>query len=302
MKTVVNVSFYKFIDLSTEELPVLQEKLLQHCEKVTLKGTILLASEGINACVAGSREAVDSLKQALESDSRFDQLPYKESISEKQPYKRMLVKIKKEIIAFGIDGIKPRLRTAPRLEPKELKNWYEQGKDFVIIDTRNDYEVRTGTFHNAKDMKLKTFRQFPQAAEQLPESYKEKPVVTFCTGGIRCEKAAALLEHYGFKEVYQLNGGILKYFEECGGAFYDGECFVFDRRVGVDGNLQETNTVVCYKCQMPVLAKEQELPSYVPGKSCLHCIDGKVFHKEKIAQSIALSSAIKNATQEDKSL
>ncbi len=291
MSSYLNISFYKFVDISPEELPGLRQKLLDKCISENIVGTILLATEGINACIAGPRSGLEAFKTFLEQDSRFTELPYKESLSERQPFKRTLVKIKKEIIAFGIEGIRPRKHTAPRLEPKELKTWYDEGKKFVILDTRNDYEIRTGTFKNAVDMSLKTFRQFPIEAQKLPQEMKNLPVVTFCTGGIRCEKAAALLEHYGFEEVYQLNGGILRYFEECGAAHYNGECFVFDRRVGVDGDLQETSTVICHRCQMPVLEEEQKLPSYVLGKSCLHCVDGKVFHKEKIAESIALSSA-----------
>lgn len=295
MSNVANISFYKFLDLSPEELPGLRESLLTLCQEQGIKGTILLAPEGINVFVAAPIEAIRALQRKLESDPRFDHLPYKISYSEKQPYRRMLVKIKKEIIAFGVDGIRPRAHTAPRIEPKELKSWYETGKDFLILDTRNDYELKTGTFQNAHDMNLKTFRQFPEEAEKLPNEWKKKPVVTFCTGGIRCEKAAAFLEQRGFEEVYQLNGGILKYFEECGDAYYNGECFVFDHRVGVNGKLEQTATALCYNCQMPVLPMEQRLAEYVKGKHCPHCVNGKNFHKEKIAKQVAEMRALRSS-------
>jgi RluA family pseudouridine synthase len=183
----------------------------------------------------------------------------------------MLVKIKKEIIAFGIDGVVPAQKTSPKLPAKELKRWLDEGRKVHLLDTRNDYEYDLGTFDNAIKMGLDHFREFPDGVARLPEELKNEPVVMFCTGGIRCEKAGPYMEMAGFSQVYQLDGGILKYFEEVGGDHYHGECFVFDQRVAVDPSLQETPTTQCYICQAVVTAEEQQLPQYVPGKSCPAC-------------------------------
>ncbi|MCX6951128.1 MAG: rhodanese-like domain-containing protein [Verrucomicrobia bacterium] len=187
----------------------------------------------------------------------------------------MLVKIKKEIIAFGIDGIDPARRPTAKLPARTLKQWLDEGRPVTLLDTRNDYEVRMGTFRGALPARIDHFREFPDAVARLPEELKERPVVMFCTGGIRCEKAGPFMERAGFKHVHQLDGGILKYFEECGGAHYDGECFVFDRRVGVDPSLRETRSVICFNCQMPLTVAEQSDPRYVPDLSCPHCAGPK---------------------------
>ena len=152
----------------------------------------------------------------------------KESPSAEQPFNRMLVKIKKEIIAFGVAGIDPASRPTPKLSARELKQWLDEGRPVTLLDIRNDYEVRMGTFRGARRAGIDHFREFPAAVQQLPAELKQQPVVMFCTGGIRCEKAGPFMEQAGFQNVHQLDGGILKYFEECGGAHYDGECFVFE--------------------------------------------------------------------------
>jgi UPF0176 protein len=183
----------------------------------------------------------------------------------------MLVKIKKEIIAFGVEGIDPARQPAPKLPARNLKQWLDEGRPVTLLDTRNDYEVRLGTFRGAVSPGIDHFRDFPAAVAKLPVELKAQPIVMFCTGGIRCEKAGPFMQREGFTNVHQLDGGILKYFEECGGAHYDGECFVFDRRVGVDPALQETASVLCYNCQMPLTLADQQHPAYVPDKSCPHC-------------------------------
>ncbi|MEP6937876.1 MAG: rhodanese-like domain-containing protein [Chthoniobacterales bacterium] len=183
----------------------------------------------------------------------------------------MLVKIKKEIIAFGVSGIDPARRPAPRLPPRQLKQWLDEGRSVTLLDTRNTYEVKLGTFRGARTLHLDHFRDFPDAATALPGNLKHEPVVTFCTGGIRCEKAAPLLEMAGFTKVFQLDGGILHYFEECGGEHYEGDCFVFDKRVAVDASLRETGAALCFVCQTPLTLTEQQDPRYVLSVSCPHC-------------------------------
>jgi UPF0176 protein len=268
---VVNLSAYRFTPFPAEELSALRDRLRMRCPELGLRGTILLATEGINLFVAGPRAATDALLAELRALPGLADLVPKESLSSEQPFNRMLVKIKKEIIAFGVEGIDPARAPAPRLAPRELKRWLDEGRPITLLDTRNDYEVKLGTFDNALVPRIENFRDFPAALRRLPEELKHRPIVTFCTGGIRCEKAAPLLVREGFDEVYQLEGGILKYFELCGGAHYTGECFVFDRRVGVDPQLRETDAVLCFACQTPLTVAEQADPRYVPDISCPYC-------------------------------
>ena len=172
---------------------------------------------------------------------------------------------------MGVQAIRPKLKTSPKLTAKELKQWLDEGKDLTLYDVRNDYEIEVGTFKNAVPAGIDHFRLFPEATKQLPEDTKHKPLVMFCTGGIRCEKAGPLMEDQGFEQVYQLDGGILKYFEECGGDHYEGDCFVFDKRVAVDPNLQETDADQCYACQTVLTADQQQSPLYQPPHSCPIC-------------------------------
>lgn len=236
MPVFINFSAYKFTPLSG--LPELRDQLLRFAQARGLKGTILLSEEGINLFVAGPRGEMDALMRELRAVPGLEDLTAKESESTEQPFGRMRVKIKKEIIAFGVDGIDPARQPAPKLAPRTLKQWLDEGRAVTLLDTRNDYEVSVGTFRGATPAGIKTFRDFPDAVRRLPANLKNQPVVMFCTGGIRCEKAGPFMAREGY-EVYQLDGGILKYFEECGGAHYEGECFVFDERVGVDAALKE---------------------------------------------------------------
>jgi len=268
---VLNISTYKFKPFESAELPALRERLLTVCREQSLRGTILLSTEGINLFVAGEPANIHALLAEIRTLPGLADLAPKESFSAEQPFNRMLVKIKKEIIAFGVDGIDPARKPAPKLSPKTLKQWLDEGRPVTLLDTRNDYEVRLGTFKGAVDPRIDHFREFPDAVRKLPEELKTRPVVMFCTGGIRCEKAGPFMVREGFQEVFQLDGGILKYFEECGGAHYDGECFVFDRRVGVDPELKETGSVLCWNCQMPLTVAEQKDPRYVYEKSCSYC-------------------------------
>jgi len=271
MSAVLNLSAYRFTPFAAEALVPLRDRLRGLTRELELRGTILLSTEGINLFVAGPRAATDVLLAELRTLPGLADLTPKESPSDERPFNRMLVKIKKEIIAFGVEGIDPARDPAPRLAPETLKQWLDEGRRVTLLDARNDYEIRLGTFKGALVPGIDHFRDFPEAVRRLPETLKQSPVVTFCTGGIRCEKAAPFLRREGFQEVYQLDGGILKYFELCGGDHYTGECFVFDRRVGVDASLRESEAVLCFACQMPLTLPEQQDPRYVPDVSCPHC-------------------------------
>ena len=266
---IVNIATYKFAALP--ELRALRARLKAFCDSNGLKGTILLSVEGINLFVAGERSAVDALLAVLRAVPGLGDLQPKFSETDHQPFSRMLVRIKQEIIAFGVPGIDPTRHTSPKLAARELKQWLDEGRPVTLLDTRNDYEVRLGTFRNALPIGVDHFRDFPAAVARLPESLKEQPIVMFCTGGIRCEKAGPYMESQGFRQILQLDGGILKYFEECGGAHYDGECFVFDQRVGLDPSLQETEAAQCFRCLTPLSPAEQQDERYVPGQSCQYC-------------------------------
>ncbi len=280
---IINISCYKFVTLDNLEQRRLS--IRRRAVELNLKGTVLLSPEGINMFVAGPANSMAEFVDFLKSDPAFADIRPKESLNEYQPFNRMLVKIKKEIITFGIDGIEPGTRTSPKLPAAELKRWLDEGRKVHLLDTRNDYEYDIGTFDNAIKLQIDHFRQFPDAVAKLPEELKDEPIVMFCTGGIRCEKAGPFMEQAGFRQVYQLDGGILKYFEEVGGDHYHGECFVFDQRVAVDPRLNETPTTQCYICQAVVTAEQQQLPEYVPGKSCPACFRDA---KQEMAETIAM--------------
>ncbi|MFN6270680.1 MAG: pseudouridine synthase [Akkermansiaceae bacterium] len=283
---VTNLAAYRFVELSG--LKELREELLALCKDAGLKGTILLSVEGINLFVAGAEQGVDQLMARLRQIRGLEDFAGKVSVSDDQPFRRMLVRIKKEIISFGIEGVVPGKRTSPKLSAKELKRWLDEGRKITLLDTRNDYEVKLGTFEGAIVPDIHTFREFPKAVRELPEEMKDETIVMFCTGGIRCEKAGPFMEMEGFKHIYQLDGGILKYFEECGGDHYQGECFVFDQRVGVDPALQETDSAMCFVCQAPLKAEDQEDHRYTESVSCPHCFKSE---PEKMSQRIAQSQA-----------
>jgi UPF0176 protein len=282
MKKIRNIAAYKFVAL--QDIRALRSRLLALCKAWQLKGTILLAAEGINLFVAGEPDKIELLLAELRLVPGLADLQVKVSETDHQPFRRMLVRIKKEIIAFGIDGINPAQRTSPKLAPKELKRWLDEGRPVTLLDTRNNYEVKLGTFKNALPIGIDHFRDFPQAVRRLPAAMKEQPIVMFCTGGIRCEKAGPFMEREGFKHIFQIEGGILKYFEECGDAHYDGECFVFDQRVGLDPSLQETESTQCFRCQTPLTEADQRDERYVPGQSCGYCFKTPA---EQMAASIA---------------
>lgn len=236
MNNILNISTYKFVSLKQESLTEWRNCLKTCAVANSLKGTILLSTEGINLFLAGLPENIKSFQNFLAGFSELSDLTYRETPSRTPPFKRMLVRIKKEIITMGRPEIQPQQGPAPYIEAQVLRDWYSQGKKMLVLDTRNQYEVECGRFKDARHLNLKSFRGFPQALEQLPEEAKELPVVTYCTGGIRCEKAALWLIKQGFAQVYQLRGGILNYFEQCHGEFFQGQCYVFDERNTLEAN------------------------------------------------------------------
>lgn len=234
MSEIINAAAYQFVPLN--DLPPLRERLLARANELGLMGTVLLSPEGINLFVAGTADAVDAFLAAVRALPGLAGLKAKLSRSDHQPFGHMRVKLKREIIAFGVEGIDPARQPAPKITPQTLKQWLDEGKKFTLLDTRNTYEVEAGTFRGALNPSIRTFREFPSAVKRLPPEVKENPVVMFCTGGIRCEKAGPLMVREGY-DVFQLQDGILGYFEACGGAHYEGTCFVFDERGGVDERL-----------------------------------------------------------------
>lgn len=266
---ILNISTYKFVSL--DRLPQRQVQLKSLADSLSLKGTILLSPEGINMFLAGEPKQIQAFFDELRKDPLFADIQPKESYSEGRPFRRMLVRLKKEIIAFGIKEIAPERETSPKLSARELKKWLDEGRPIRLLDTRNDYEIELGTFKHAEHLNIHHFREFPSAIAKLPEEAKEQPIVMFCTGGIRCEKAGPLMEQAGFKHVYQLNGGILKYFEEVGSDHWEGACFVFDGRVALDPKLQPTGNQLCFACQAVLSVDDLKSPLYHVGQHCPKC-------------------------------
>ncbi len=244
---ILNISAYRFVSL--DDLPALRERMLAQCHALALKGTILLAPEGINLFLAGPREAIDTFMEWLRSDVRFAGMQAKESLSDDAPFKRMRVRLKKEIITLRHPTIRPEGGRAPAVDAATLKRWLDQGHDdegreVVLLDTRNAYETDVGMFPQAVDYRIASFTELPAALAADQARYDGKTVVSYCTGGIRCEKFALHMQDIGMQRVFQLEGGVLKYFEEAGGAHWQGGCFVFDERGAVDKTLSPAATNV----------------------------------------------------------
>ena len=270
-KSVKNIAGYKFehIKNAVDLISVYQKK----CEELGLKGTMLISKNGINFSLAGTQQATEAIITFLEEDNRFLNIPLKVTYSETQPFRRMKVRLKKEIISLGRDDIDPRELTGEYVTPQELLSMYENNEDVVVLDIRNEYETRVGLFENAVDLQLDTFRDFPKSIEQLPEEFKEKQIVMYCTGGIRCEKASAVMLKAGFTDVKQLEGGVLDYFKETGGKYWNGDCFVFDERVALDTDLNETEYIYCYICREPLSAEEKASPDFKINEYCPYCVE-----------------------------
>ena len=266
---IVNIAGYRFVALPDRD--ELRQSFRDICETLGLAGTILLSHEGINFFLAGSRESIDSYLDFLAQDQRLADIPLKVSYSDSQPFRRMLVRLKNEIISLGMPEISPADFTGEEITPQHLKAKLDADEDVVVLDTRNEYEIRIGTFENSVGLNISSFRDFPNAINNLPEEMKEKEIVMFCTGGIRCEKASAVMLNAGFANVKQLRGGVLGYFEACGGDHWDGDCFVFDRRVALNPQLEETGHELCFACREPLGQEELNSEDYVIGQSCPHC-------------------------------
>jgi UPF0176 protein len=258
MTQILNIAGYKFIELT--RLDALRKQLQAQCDALGLLGTILLSPEGINISLAGSESSMVTFKSQLMADQYFENMRFHETYSAEQPFQQLKVKLKSEIITLRQGDVAPlNDNRAPDISPAELKQWLDEKRDIILLDTRNDYEYRFGTFVGAINLQLKNFGELPVAVSNLD---KHKPVVMFCTGGIRCEKAALYMMNDGFNEVYQLDGGILGYFAQVGGAHYEGECFVFDERVALAPDLKAHGTQQCKVCQGPIGV----------GMSCGACI------------------------------
>ncbi|MGB5260961.1 MAG: rhodanese-related sulfurtransferase [Gammaproteobacteria bacterium] len=272
MQNIVVCALYHFVRLDDYRAlrGTLHDLLLQN----GVRGTLLLANEGINGTVAGSRAGIDALLDWLRSDPRLAEIDYKESLTDQLPFRRTRVKLKREIVTMGEPGIDPNRDAGRYVEPSDW-NALISDPDVLVVDTRNDYEVRVGTFRNAVNPQTTTFREFPDFVRSRLDRTRHKKVAMFCTGGIRCEKSTAFLRQQGFEEVYHLKGGILNYLEEVGeeDSLWEGECFVFDERITVNQRLEPGRYAQCYACRMPVSASEMADARYEAGVSCPHCHD-----------------------------
>ncbi len=270
MKSIVVCTLYHFVTL--EDGGALRRPLLDLMERNGLRGTLLLAREGVNGTVAGSREGVDTLIAYLRSDERFEDLGWKESITDEMPFYRAKVKLRTEIVTMGVEDVDPNRIVGTHVKPR---NWNKliQDPDVTLIDTRNDYEVKIGTFKNAVNPHTGSFREFPQYVREHLDPATHRKVAMFCTGGIRCEKSTAYLKSLGFAEVFHLEGGILRYLEEIpeGESLWQGECFVFDNRVTVTHGLEQGEYDQCRACRMPIGPADKKSPTYIHGVSCPHC-------------------------------
>ena len=277
--SIVVCAMYKFVTLDNYQ--DIKPNLLKVMEDNAVRGTLLLATEGINGTVAGTRESIDILLQWLKSDERLANIEYKESFTEVMPFNRTKVKLKKEIVTMGVEGIDPKQVVGTYVEPKDW-NALISDPDVVLVDTRNDYEYQVGTFQNAVNPDTETFREFPQYVEENMDPKKHKKVAMFCTGGIRCEKSTAYMKEQGYEEVYHLKGGILKYLEDVPkeDTMWEGECFVFDERVTVNHELERGQYDQCHACRLPITEEEKLSEKYQKGVSCPHCFD-KISDKQK---------------------
>lgn len=269
---IVVAALYKFVTL--DDYVQLREPLLQTLLTHDVKGTLLLAEEGINGTVSGSREGIDAVLAWLRADPRLVDIDHKESYCAEQPFYRTKVKLKKEIVTLGVPGVDPNRRVGTYVEPRDW-NVLVDDPEVLVIDTRNDYEVGIGSFKGAIDPKTKSFRDFPAYIREHFDPARHRKVAMFCTGGIRCEKASSFMLQEGFPEVFHLKGGILKYLEEVPAeeSRWEGECFVFDNRVTVTHDLAEGVYDQCHACRTPVSPEDMQSPHYSPGISCPHCWD-----------------------------
>lgn len=279
MSKITVAALYHFVIL--DNYRDLRDPLLNKMTELGIKGTLLLAKEGINGTVAGEQASIDQLITWLKSDPRLAALKYKVSYDDEMPFYRTRVKLKKEIVTMGVEGIDPNHVVGTYVEPKDW-NALISDPDVTLVDTRNEYETMIGTFQNALDPHTDSFRQFPEYVKQELDPKKNKKVAMFCTGGIRCEKSTAYLKEQGFEEVYHLHGGILKYLEEVPEeeSLWKGECFVFDNRVSVNHQLEKGQYDMCHGCRLPISEEDKKSSHYQHGVCCPNCYD-KITEKQK---------------------
>lgn len=272
MSQIVVCALYKFVTL--ENFEELREPLRTVLVASQVKGTLLLAQEGINGTIAGSRQGVDKVLAWLTADPRLAELECKESYTDKPPFHRTKIKLKKEIVTMGVEGIDPKQVVGTYVKPKDWNDLISD-PDVLVVDTRNDYEYQVGTFEHAVNPNTTTFREFPNYVKENLDPKKHKKVAMFCTGGIRCEKSTAYMKEQGFDEVYHLHGGILKYLEEVPEeeTLWKGECFVFDDRVTVNHQLEKGDYDQCHACRLPITEDDKLSEHYQAGVSCPFCFD-----------------------------
>ena len=273
MSSVCVVAFYHFARL--DDYKDIQKPLLEKCLSKNIMGTVLLAQEGINGTIAGSEKNVTNMLSYIRSDQRLCDLVYKKSYTEKPPFLRMKVRLKKEIVSMGIPNIDPINVVGTYVQPADWDDFISY-PDVVVIDTRNEYEIEIGSFINSINPKTTSFREFPDWVKKNASLLSDKKIAMFCTGGIRCEKSTAYLKEQGYKEVFHLQGGILKYFEETSSenSLWNGECFVFDERVSVGQDLAVGNYDLCHACRHPIRIEDKASPLFELGISCPKCFGG----------------------------
>ena len=279
---ILVAALYKFVEI--DDLLSLQSNLYEICEKNNIMGTILIANEGINGTISGKNNEINQTISLLKSDKRFANIEIKYSSTNKQPFHRMKVRLKKEIVTIGLPEINPNKKVGTYVKSDDWNDLISD-PDVVVIDTRNKYETKIGSFHNALDPETSSFREFPDWVKKFKSSKENanKKIAMFCTGGIRCEKASSLMKEEGFEDVYHLQGGILKYLETIDkeNSLWNGECFVFDQRVCLTDELEVGSYKMCFACRMPITEEEMQNEKYIEGVSCIYCYDKTTKEKKE---------------------
>lgn len=294
MSKYIVCALYKFVTLENYE--AMRQPLLDVMLENHIKGTLLLAAEGINGTISGPREGIDNLLAYLNADVRINPVSSKESLHDDAPFYRTKVKLKKEIVTLGVEGIDPLKTVGTYVKPQDW-NALISDPDVTVIDTRNDYEIEIGSFKHAIDPKTQTFREFPEYVKEHLDPSKNKKVAMFCTGGIRCEKSTAYLKEQGFDEVYHLEGGILQYLEDVPKeeSLWEGDCFVFDNRVAVNHDLEKSIYDQCYACRLPITADDKLSEEFEAGVSCPKCAgthsDDQIARFREREKQVALADA-----------
>ena len=279
---ILVAALYKFVEI--DDLLSLQSNLYEICEKNNIMGTILIANEGINGTISGKNNEINQTISLLKSDKRFANIEIKYSSTNKQPFHRMKVRLKKEIVTIGLPEINPNKKVGTYVKPDDWNDLISD-PNVIVIDTRNKYETKIGSFQNALDPETSSFREFPDWVKKFKSSKENanKKIAMFCTGGIRCEKASSLMKEEGFEDVYHLQGGILKYLETIDkeNSLWNGECFVFDQRVCLTDELEVGSYKMCFACRMPITEEEMQNEKYIEGISCIYCYDKTTKEKKE---------------------